>query len=157
MMRRALLLVAVGVAVLALVGGAALATLPSGQISTLITRATLGEFKAKNDGIQVKSNHRLADVAVVKIELEPGGHTGWHHHPGVGLASVASGAVTFYDEECGTTVYEAGEGFLESGDEPMLVRNEGSVDAVFYVTFIVPTETTALRIDDSQPEGCNAP
>ena len=156
-MRRALLLVAVGVAVLALVGGAALATLPSGQISTLIPRATLGVFKAKNDGIKVKSNQGSADVALVKIELEPGGHTGWHHHPGVGLASVASGAVTFYDEECGTTVYEAGEGFLESGDEPMLVRNEGSVDAVFYVTFIVPTETTALRIDDSQPEGCNAP
>ena len=105
----------------------------------------------------MKSNQGSADVALVKIELEPGGHTGWHHHPGVGLASVASGAVTFYDEECGTTVYEAGEGFLESGDEPMLVRNEGSVDAVFYVTFIVPTETTALRIDDSQPEGCNAP
>jgi quercetin dioxygenase-like cupin family protein len=157
MMRRALLLVAVGVTVLALVVGAALATPPSGATTTLLVRATLGKFKAKNDGIKVKSNQGSADVALVKIELEPGGHTGWHHHPGVGLASVASGAVTFYDEECGTTVYEAGEGFLESGDEPMLVRNEGSVDAVFYVTFIVPTETTALRIDDSQPEGCNAP
>jgi quercetin dioxygenase-like cupin family protein len=154
MMRRALLLVAVGVTVLALVVGAALATTPFDQISTVITRATLGEFKAKNDGIKVKSSHRSADVAIVKIELEPGGHTGWHHHPGVGLASVASGAVTFYDEECDTTVYEAGEGFLESHDEPMLVRNEGSVDAVFYVTFIVPTETTALRIDDNQPEDC---
>ena len=46
MMRRATLLVAVGVTVLALVVGAALATLPNGATTTLITRATLGEFEA---------------------------------------------------------------------------------------------------------------
>ena len=156
-MRRATLLVAVGVTVLLalIVVGAALATPPLLQTSSVVTRATLGEFKAKNEGIAVKSQRRSADIAVVKIVLEPGGHTGWHHHPGVGLASVASGAVTFYDEECNTTVYETGEAFLESHDAPMLVRNEGSVTAEFYVTFIVPTETTALRIDDNQPEGCN--
>jgi quercetin dioxygenase-like cupin family protein len=159
MMRRAILLVAAGVTVLLalVVVGAALATTPSGQTSTLTTRATLGMFEAKNDGIKVKSPERSADVAVVKVVLEPGGHTGWHHHPGVGLASVASGAVTVYDEECGSTVYEAREGFLESGDEPMIVRNEGSVTAEFYVTFIIPTETTSLRIDDLQPEGCKVP
>ena len=157
-MRREALLVAAGVSVLLalVVVGAALATPPSGQTSTSLTRATLGEFKAKNDDIEVESQQRSADVAVVKVVLQPGGSTGWHHHPGVGLASVASGAVTFYDEECNTTVYEAGEGFLES-HEPMLVRNEGNVVAEFYVTFIVPTETTVLRNDvPEQPSGCTA-
>jgi quercetin dioxygenase-like cupin family protein len=157
MMRRAILLVAVGVTVLALVVGAALATPPSGATTTPITRATLGKFEAEYRGIEVQSKRRSADVAIVKVAIEPGGSTGWHHHPGVGLASVASGTVTFYDEECEKTVYEAGEGFLESHDEPMLVRNNGNVDAEFYVTFIIPTQTPAegLRIDDPKPKGCN--
>jgi quercetin dioxygenase-like cupin family protein len=157
MMRRAILLVAVGVSVLALVVGAALATLPSGATTTLITRATLGKFEDEYRGIKVKSERRSADIAIVRVTIEPGGSTGWHHHPGVGLASVASGAVTFYDEECDKTVYEVGEGFLESHDEPMLVRNEGNVEAVFYVTFIIPTKTPPekLRIDDPQPKDCD--
>jgi quercetin dioxygenase-like cupin family protein len=156
-MRRALLLVALGASVLALVVAAALATPPSGATTTLITRATLGEFKAKNDGIKVQSLRRSADIAIVKVAIEPGGSTGWHHHPGVGPAAVKSGAVTFYDARCHKTVYEAGEGFLESHDKPMLVRNEGDVKAVFYVTFIIPTRTPpeGLRIDDPRPRNCN--
>jgi quercetin dioxygenase-like cupin family protein len=157
MMRRAILLVAVGVTVLALVVGAALATPPSGATTTLLTRATLGKFESQGDGIKVTSQQRSADLAIAKVVIEPGGSTGWHHHPGVGPASVASGAVTFYDEKCEKTVYKAGEGFFESHDEPMLVRNRGNVDAVFYVAFIVPTSTPpeGLRIDDPQPKGCN--
>jgi quercetin dioxygenase-like cupin family protein len=154
-MRRAILLVAVGVTVLALVVGAALATPPSGATTTLITRATLGKFEAENKGIELESERASADIAIVRVVIEPGGSTGWHHHPGVGPASVKSGAVTFYDAQCHKTVYKAGEGFLESHDEPMLVRNQGSVKAVFYVTFIVPTETTELRFDDPKPKGCN--
>jgi hypothetical protein len=65
--------------------------------------------------------------------------------------------VTFYEEDCEKTVYEAGEGFFERHDEPMLVRNRGDRKAVFYVAFIIPTSTPpeGLRIDDPQPENCN--
>jgi hypothetical protein len=40
----------------------------------------------------------------------------------------------------------------------MLVRNEGDDDAVFYVTFIVSSSTSdeELRIDEPQPENCDA-
>ncbi len=156
-MRRAILLVAVGVTVLALVVGAALATPPKGATTTLITRATLGKFEDEYRGIKVQSQQRSADVAIVKVVLEPGGSTGWHHHPGVGLSSVKSGAVTVYEADCDRTVYTAGKGFLDSHDKPMLVRNRGNVDAVFYVTFIIPTNTPpeGLRIDDPRPRGCN--
>src|SRR5215216_675401 len=112
MMRRAMLLVALAVTVLAIVVGAALATPPNkGATTTLITRATLGKFEAKGDGIQVESERHSADLAIAKVVIEPGGSTGWHHHPGVGPAAVKSGAVTFYDEDCEKTVYRAGEGF----------------------------------------------
>jgi quercetin dioxygenase-like cupin family protein len=151
------LLVAVGVTVLALVVGAALATPPSGATTTLIIRATLGKFEEQNQGIEVESQRRSADLTIVRVVLEPGGSTGWHHHPGVGPAAVKSGAVTFYEEDCEKTVYKAGEGFIESHDEPMLVRNRGDRKAVFYVAFIIPTSTPpeGLRIDDPQPENCN--
>jgi hypothetical protein len=140
MMRRAILLVAVGVTVLAIVVGAALATPPSGATTTLITRATLGKFADEYRGIEVESKQRSADVAIVKVVLEPGCSSGWHHR-GAGLAAVKSGTVTFYDEDCHRTVNTAGEGFLESHDEPVPVRNNRNVAAVFYATFVIPTST----------------
>jgi quercetin dioxygenase-like cupin family protein len=158
MMRRAILLVAVAVTVLALVVGAALATPPKGTTPTPITRATLGKFEAHNDGIEVENERRSADAAIVKVVIEPGGSTGWHHHPGVALVAIKSGTVTEYDAKCEKSVYSAGEGFVESNDEVHLVRNHGNVKAVLYVTFIVPTSTPpeGLLIDEPQPKGCNA-
>src|SRR5687767_8673843 len=158
MMRRAILLMAVAVTVLALVVGAALATPPKGTTPTPLTRATLGKFDAENQGIDVESERRSADAAIVKVVIEPGGSTGWHHHPGVALVAIKSGTVTEYDVKCEKTVLTAGEGFVESNDEVHLVRNHRNIKAVLYVTFIVPTSTSpeGLLIDDPEPKGCNA-
>ena len=157
-MRRAMLLVALAVTVLAIVVGAALATPPKGTTPTPLTRATLGKFDAENQGIDVESERRSADAAIVKVVIEPGGSTGWHHHPGVALVAIKSGTVTEYDVKCEKTVLTAGEGFVESNDEVHLVRNHRNIKAVLYVTFIVPTSTSpeGLLIDDPEPKGCNA-
>ena len=156
-MRRTILLVAVGVTVLALVVGAALATPPKDATTTLITRATLGKFEAHNDGIQVESERHSADLAIAKVVIEPGGSTGWHHHPGVTLVSIASGTVTGYDHKCEKTVYKAGEGFVESHDAVHVVRNNGNANAVLYATLIVPSNTAdeGLRMDEPKPRNCN--
>src|ERR687893_834601 len=145
MMRRATLLVTVGVTVLAflaLVVGAALATTPEGVTPTPLTRATLGTFEAENNGIEVESQRTSADFALAKVVIEPGGTTGWHHHPGVVLVSVKSGTVSEYDVKCEKSVFTAGEGFVESNGEVQLVRNNGNAKAVLYATFLVPTNTT---------------
>ncbi len=156
-MRRAILLVAVGVVVLALVVGAALATPPKKATTTPLTRATLGTFKAETSGIKVESQRTSADVAIAKVVIEPGGSSGWHHHPAVSFFLVKSGSVTAYDEKCKKTVYKAGKGFIESSAHPGLVRNQGKVDAVIYATHIIPTKTTeeGYRIDDPKPKNCN--
>ena len=137
------------------------ATSPKGETATPVTatpltRATLGEVKAENDDIKVQSVPGSADIAIVKVVIEPGGSTGWHHHPGVVLFPVKAGAVSEYDAECHKTVYKAGEGFVESNGEVHLVRNEGNVDAVLYATFFVPTKTSpeGLPIADPQPQNC---
>jgi quercetin dioxygenase-like cupin family protein len=155
-MRRAILLVAVGVTVLALVVGAALATPPKDATVTPLTRAMLGKFEHQTDGIEVDSEQRSADFAVAKVVLEPGGSTGWHYHPGVTLVSINSGAVTEYDKKCHKTFLKAGEGFVEGNHAVHVVRNQGKAKAVLYVTFIIPTKTTAegLRVDAPKPKNC---
>jgi quercetin dioxygenase-like cupin family protein len=164
-MKRMTLLVTIGVGVLALlvlVLGAAFANTPSGTkatplTATQLTRATLGKFEAENKGIEVQSGRRSADIAIVKVVIEPGGSTGWHHHPGVVPVSVESGTVTEYDAQCHKSVYKAGKGFVESNGEVHLVRNQGDVKAVLYATFLVPTATPpdGLTISDQQPKGCH--
>jgi quercetin dioxygenase-like cupin family protein len=157
MMKRTILLVAVAVTVLAVFVGAALATQPKGVTPTPLTRATLGKFEAENKGIEVESQRTSADFALAKVVIEPGGTTGWHHHPGVALVSVNSGAVTEYDKNCHKSVVKAGEGFFETDGEVHVVRNKGKTNAVLYATFIAPTKTPAdgLLIDDPKPKGCN--
>jgi quercetin dioxygenase-like cupin family protein len=169
------LLVAVGVTfLLALSGCSAMgsssseeanspsANSPKGESATPFTatplsRGTLGEVKAENDGIKVESGPGSADIVSVKVVIKPGGSTGWHHHPGVTLVSVASGTATEYHEDCHKTVLKAGDGFFEGTDEPHVVRNEGNVDAVLYPTFLIPTETSPekLTIADPQPKNCD--
>jgi quercetin dioxygenase-like cupin family protein len=158
MMKRTILLIAVAMTVLAIVVGAALATPPKDATVTPLTRATLGNFDAKSDGIEVESERHSADIATAKVVLEPGGSTGWHHHPGVTLVSVASGTVTEYDNKCEKSVHKAGEGFVESNDAVHVARNNGNENAVLYATFLVPSNTTdeGLRVDEPQPKGCNA-
>jgi quercetin dioxygenase-like cupin family protein len=164
-MKRTTLLVTVGVSVLALLAlvvGVALANTTSGDraapvTATQITRATLGKFEAENKGIKVQSGRRSADLAIVKVVIDPGGSTGWHHHPGVVLVPVKAGTVAEYDAQCHKSVYKAGKGFVESNGEVHLVRNEGNVKAVLYATFLVPTATPpeGLTISDPQPKGCH--
>src|SRR5215212_810261 len=164
-MKRTTLLVTVGVSVLALLAlavGVALAKSPSGDRATPVSatqlmRATLGKFEAEYKGIEVQSQRTSADLAIVKVVIEPGGSTGWQHHPGVVLVPVKAGTGTEYDAQCHKSVYKAGKGFVESESEVHLVRNEGDVKAVLYATFLVPSATPpeGLTISDQQPKGCH--
>jgi quercetin dioxygenase-like cupin family protein len=156
-MRRILVPVILALVMAALVVGAAMATTPKGVTPTPLTRATLGKFEAQNQGIEVESQRTSADFALAKVVIEPGGTTGWHHHPGVALVSVNSGAVTEYDKNCHKSVFKAGKGFVETNGEVHVVRNQGDANAVLYVTFIAPTSTPAdgLVILDPKPKGCN--
>src|SRR5215212_4829063 len=160
-----LLVIAVGPAALASCGamgtsdeGASEKSTPPSKVSvTPIVGATLGEFKAENEDIKAESVPGSADVAIAKVVLEPGGSTGWHHHPGVVLVPIEAGAVTEYDTQCHKTVYKAGKGFVESNGEVHLVRNEGDVKAVLYPTFLLPTKTPPEEptVADPQPKNCD--
>src|SRR3954452_13432447 len=90
----------VGVAVVALTG-VALATPPAGFTTNLLARGSAGGLRVKHDGSRATTRHGVrADVAVATVTIEPGGSSGWHHHPGIVAVVVQSGTVTFYDESC---------------------------------------------------------
>jgi quercetin dioxygenase-like cupin family protein len=152
------------VAVGALVGAAlivvpALATTPTGVTTTPIatgrfyaidTKIKTGAWKAK---LQTKG---ASDLHVLQNTIAPGGTFGWHSHPGPSLVIVKSGTATFYladDPACTPHVVPAGSGFVDSGGDVHVVRNEGSVDLVTVVASLVPADA-ARRIDAPSPRNC---
>ena len=141
--------------------GLARATSSSGTSSSLVgPPATFSPFKVKRQGIndwevEVEAKQGLA-IATQTITFAPGGQSGWHSHPGPVFISVREGTMTFYEENCTSTVRTVGEGFLDTGSHSHLARNESGAPATNVVTYFAPphTPSTGLRIDRPQPVNC---
>ena len=75
-----------------------------------------------------------SDIYVTNNVVSPGGHSGWHTHPGPSLVVVKSGTATLYDGDdptCTPRVVEAGDWFTDPGGGHVhLVRNETPVTLV---------------------------
>jgi len=153
----------------------------SGSTSTLVGRATFRSFKVERKQLPVKdtASGRWAgesertrrrrpiwevevearpalDIATQTITFQPGGQSGWHSHPGPVFISVISGTMTFYesdDPDCQPIIRNAGEGYLDVGEDAHIARNETSAPATNVVTYLVPPGE-ALRIDRPSPGNC---
>ena len=105
-----------------------------------------------DDRIHIKSKGPT-DVYVTEITIAPGGHGGWHSHPGPSIITVKSGEATFYDD-CDDPivrrVYPSGSGFVEDAGCVHLLANEGEVDLKVVVVQIVPLGAPR-RIDELSP------
>lgn len=137
--------------------GIAWATAGSGITTTIVSGPTkLGEvhLNSESDVNDVKIKTKgLSDVWVVHNKVVPGGHTGWHSHPGPSIISVVSGTATEYHSDDPTTpiVHTAGTAFIdEGGDHSHIVVNEGSVDLVLVAFQVLPSGATR-RIDMPAP------
>jgi quercetin dioxygenase-like cupin family protein len=164
------LLFASGVAVLSViaVAGFVQATPGVGVTSTLFAVGAFDSLDAKtltdidpNPDVTKYWQARITtkgatDVHVLENRIAPGGTFGWHSHPGPSIVVVKSGALTVYlasDPTCTGRVVSAGSGFVDNGGDVHVVRNEGSVEAVVYVTSLVPRGFTR-RIDEAAPAHC---
>jgi quercetin dioxygenase-like cupin family protein len=128
----------------------ALATPPSGGVTTeilsycnfgvlnIFTKTDINPSVATHFWMLGIESKGATDVYVVRVTFPPGGSTGWHKHPGPSLITVVSGTLTAYDSNCIPHVYNAGECFIDKGDHVHLVRNEGAVEAVDIATQLVP-------------------
>jgi hypothetical protein len=151
----------VGFAVVGTSAAVALGSVGVGFMPTnLVTANVPGKIQAKADGIKLRTKGPT-DVRVQKIDIAAGGLSGWHHHPGIVIVSVASGEVTFTNSDCSATTYgpglPAGSAFVESGDDPGQASSVGG--ATVYATFVAPQASPPVfRIEDAaQPQPCVPP
>ena len=152
--RKHVLAATVGAVAIGSLGPAAIASPPSGFTPTNLVRADLDtRVRLNSDRIKFQTKDPT-DVLVQKIVIDPGGSSGWHHHPGMVLVAVQSGSVTVWDSNCRRTTYGPGlphgSVFVESGDEPGLVTS--AAGATSYATLVAPNANPPVfRIEDDAP------
>ena len=127
-----------------------------GISTTIISGPTvLGEIHLNSDSeindVKIKTKG-LSDVYVVKNTILPGGHTGWHSHPGPSIISVVSGQATeCRSDDPNGIVHAAGTAFVdEGGDHAHIMVNEGTTDLVLVAFQILPLGAPR-RIDVPAP------
>jgi quercetin dioxygenase-like cupin family protein len=136
--------------------GLARATPPQGFTATnIVGPVMVDEFDtfAENDDWKVRLKTKgVSDVYVTDLKIVPGGHGGWHSHPGPSFITVKSGTATFYDECDNFTPHNfpAGTGFVEDAGCVHILTNEGNVDLEVIVLQIVP-HGAPRRIDEPAP------
>lgn len=94
-------------------------------------------------------------LVVARATFEPGGRSGWHQHPGVGLVNVTEGEIEIQDaHDCETRTYAAGEAFLDPARHVHHATNVSDTDpAVVYIAFLgVPDGEPATEF--VEPEDC---
>jgi quercetin dioxygenase-like cupin family protein len=164
--RRRVLVATTGItAVIALVMTAALIVVPAlatPSVGVTTNTIALGHFDSINTKIKTGAwkasikTKGASDLHVLENTIKPGGTFGWHSHPGPSLVIVKSGTATFYladDPTCSPHVVPAGSGFVDSGGDVHVVRNEGTVDLVTVVVSLVPAGEPR-RIDQPAPGNC---
>jgi hypothetical protein len=128
--------------------------------TNLATASVPGELRVKSDGIKLWTRGPT-DVRVQKIDIAAGGVSGWHHHPGIVIVSVASGEVDFQNADCSVTAYgpglAAGSAFIESGYDTG--QASSILGATIYATYIAPQASPPVfRIEDEAlPQPCVPP
>ena len=103
------------------------------------------------NNVEIKAKG-LSDVYVVHNRIVPGGHTGWHSHPGPSIVTVVSGTATEFhgDDPLTPIVHPAGTSFVDDGDGAHIVRNLGDTDLVLVAFQVLPFGATR-RNDEPAP------
>jgi hypothetical protein len=146
----------IGVAIFATFAAVALASPGFNFVPTNLVTGTLNNNVHLNSDRVKFQTKNATDVRVQRIDIAAGGYSGWHHHPGIVIATVASGAVTFTNADCSSTTYgpglPAGAVFVESGDTPGQASSAGG--ATVYATLVAPhANPPVFRIEDA-PVSC---
>ena len=138
--------------------GLVAATPGSGASATTFARGTLeAGVKIHTPALKFSTKDDV-DLVTQTITIAPGGHTGWHSHPGPVFVTIFAGAMSFYDADdpaCSRIVYAAGDSFIDRGGGHVhIARNEGATDLVLFATYLVPVGA-GVRTDAADPGTCS--
>jgi quercetin dioxygenase-like cupin family protein len=162
-MRRKRLTLWAAATTLALFSGHAAATPPSGVSGTVWARGSFADrvdlkFKVRDGNAHVILAPNAQQTVMQSILIAPGGHTGWHSHPGPVVVLVKSGELTLYDGDdpsCGGATYSAGQAFIDRGQGHVhLALNTGAVDTEAWVTYFDVPAGGAFRTDAANLGNC---
>jgi quercetin dioxygenase-like cupin family protein len=147
--KRKWLAATIGVVLVATTAAVALASPGFGVTSTIFVTANLERtVNLRSDGVKFKTSGPT-DVRVQKLEFAAGSFSGWHHHPGMVIVAVESGALTLTHADCSSATYgpglPAGSVFVESGDVPAQATT--ATGATVYVTYVAP-DGAGFRLED---------
>jgi quercetin dioxygenase-like cupin family protein len=162
-MRRKRLTFWVAAVTLALFSPPAAATPPSGVTGTVWAKGSFADpvdlkIKVTQGNEVVILTPNAQETVMQSIVITPGGHTGWHSHPGPVVVLVQTGELTLYDGDdpaCAGRTYSAGQAFIDRGQGHVhLARNTGAVDTELWVTYFDVPPGGAFRIDAADPGNC---
>ena len=159
-MRKLRWLVFAGILAAGALGGftlrSAWATPPAGLTPTLLAGpVALDEInivsQTPTHGIMIKTRGEW-ESRVVHFKIVPGGHFGWHSHPGPVFVTVTTGTLTLYHADDPTTPvhYPAGMGFVDYGDTHF-AGNAAATGDVQVVAFFLTPKGSPIRIDQPAP------
>ena len=129
--------------------GVALAT-PAGpaggsSATTLADGITANSANFNTDPIKLRTKDSV-EVFQVSNTAISGWTSGWHQHTGAVFVNITAGSLTFYASDCTKTTVTAGHAYIESPYDPILARNEGSVQAAWITTQVIPVNASR-RVD----------
>ena len=100
--------------------------------------------------------HPGTNTIVGQYTFGPHSSTGWHSHPGKTLVVVQSGTFTVYHDNCHAMTYGPGQSFVELPSSVHVGRNETDSNVQLGVVYFDVPIGGSPRIDQPQPEGCDA-
>jgi quercetin dioxygenase-like cupin family protein len=125
-------------------------------IDTLVTANFDHTVHLNSDRVKFQTKDPT-DVRIQELVFEPGGFSGWHHHPGVVIVAVESGSLTLWESDCSSQTYGPGlpngAVFAEGGDSPQQVV-AGADGATVYAAFIAPSQDPPVTRIEDDPISC---
>ena len=131
------------------------ATASLGVTTTIVSGPVkLGDIELKSQSathdVKIKTKGD-SDVYIVHNRIAPGGHTGWHSHPGVSFITVKAGQATeYHGDDPIPSIYAAGTGFTEEAGGKHIIQNNGDTDLELVAFQIIPAGAPR-RIDEPAP------
>jgi len=145
----------------------AFATPGSGFTPTPIVNGHFGSLDVKTEddktghwGMILKTKDDT-DIGADRLNVDPGGFSGWHAHPGPVFVTVLSGTIVWYDGSdplCRSHTYSAGQSFIEGPYRIHNAQNGSSSSPAEFVAVVIKPDGfvgPAFRLDRAKPNNCN--
>jgi quercetin dioxygenase-like cupin family protein len=118
------------------------------------------KFKVGGQRQEVLNVRDAQETVMQQIVIGPGGHTGWHSHPGPVVVLVKAGELTLYsgdDPSCTGRTYSAGQAFIDSGQGHVHIASNlsQSQNVEVWVTYFDVPPGGLFRLDAAAPGNCN--